>query len=345
MADNASVWTFTQISGDEHKLVLADHYAPHGRERKKPVVEEESELREDSVYYAGNNVPTRHIFGLKDANQVLEGRLSDAYGGKGFARAKRLEMKAFFREMQPCFVVWDDLIAVIALIKAVKFGLESGGSITYRIEVLVDEDQFNGDFSQLIVPEPKGPQDMTAQIQDALLDMNKLQNVPALKGSIFDSISSLIASVGAATSALNTIADQIDSFANAPFQLLNQLRAACDQFRTAITSLRQTYDDLTVHIALERQNSSDWQNFWDVQSAWAVSSLAAIQTAIALDKAAAIALQGSIKEIYVAQAGDTWDGISRAAYGSAGRAADIRNANGIAVGSSPVAGTSYMVPV
>lgn len=345
MADNVSTWTFTQISGDEHTLVLADHYAPHGRERKKPVVEDESELREDTVYYAGNNVPTHHIFGTKEANQVLEGRLSDSYGGQGFARKKRTEMKAFFLETQPCRVVWDDLVATIAIIKAIKFGIESGGSIPYRLELLISQDQFNSDFSQF-VPEPKGPQDFTAQIQAAMLDKDKLAKVPGLKGSIFDSISSLISSVAAATSELNTIAGQIDSFANAPFQLLNQLRAACDQFRTAVTALRQTYDDLTVHIALERQNSSDWQNFWDVQSAWTVSSLDAIRQAIAMDRAAATAQQDSIKEIYTAQVGDTWDGISRSAFsGSADRAADIRAANGIADGSNPVPGTSYMVPV
>jgi hypothetical protein len=189
------------------------------------------------------------------------------------------------------------------------------------------------------------PKNLANQMIREFDSLDTLTKVPGMRGSIFDSISSLIAVVGAATSALNTITDQIDSLANAPFQLLNQLRGALGQFRTAMSALRRTYDDLDTHLALENENANSWQEFFNVKAAFAVSSLAAIQAAIDLDKASVRAQQGRIKAIYIAKDGDTWDDISRASFGSADRAKDIREANGVEPGADPVAGTAYMVPV
>lgn len=345
MADNTSVWTFEQVGGDRKKLVLNDHCAPHGRPRKKPVVETEVELREDEVRYAGNSEPTRHLFGTKESPEKLEGRLRDANGGAGFARQKRLEIESFVRDQQQCIATWDDLVSQLCLIKRAKFGIESGGEITYELELLIDKNLLDDSVESLVV-EPRGPQDLTNQMLLALTDMNALTEVPGLKGSIFDSISSLISGVASVSAACNQVAGQIDSFVNAPFQLMNQLRASLDQFRTAVTALRRAYDDLTVDIALENQNAQNQQAFWDVQSAWAASSLDAIRQAIALERSSAVAQTGNIRELYTAKDGDTWDQISRIVYnGSADRAEDIRNANGVEAGANPVPGTTYMVPV
>jgi hypothetical protein len=345
MADNTSVWTFEQLGGERKTLVLSDHAAPHGRPRQKPVVETELEQRNDKVYYAGNSVPTRHLFGVSESNQKLVGRFSDAFGGLGFARRKRLEVEGFWRDAQSCTATWDDLVSVSCFIERVKFGLESGGEITWEMELMIDQSDLVDIPGQVKITGILGPQDITRQINQAITDMHKLVKVPGMRGSVFDSISSLISNVAAVTSALNQVAGQIDSFANAPFQLLNQLRAALDQFRTAVTALRTTYDDLTVHLALENDNAQSWQQFFDVQSAWAASSLEAIRLALAAERASALAQQGNIKELYTAKDGDTWDQISRIAYGgSADRAEDIRKANSVEAGANPVPGTTYMVP-
>lgn len=345
MPDNTSVWTFEQLGGETKVLQLADHAAPHGRPRKKPVVETGLEQRNDKVYYSGNIIPTRHLFGTSEESQKIEGRFTDRYGGKGFARAKRQELEEFHRDGQLCRITWDDIISVIAFIEHVKFGIESGGEITYEIEYLVNENNLTG-LKREVVQEARGPQSITALINEAILDMHRLVEVPGLRGSLFDSISSLISSVAAVSAECNRVAGQIDSFANAPFQLLNQFRASLDQFRTAVTALRRTYDDLTVHIALENENAQNQQAFWDVQSAWAASSLDAIRLAIKAERASALSQQGNIKELYTAKDGDTWDQISRIAYnGAADRAEDIRKANAVEAGANPVPGTTYMVPV
>lgn len=350
MPANNSVWTFewaAPVRGELKTLVLSDHAAPHGRPRRKPVVETELVQRQTTTYFAGDSPPVRHLWGIKHEPQKLTGRLTDSYGGPGFARAKRKEMADFIGPGVQCKVTWDDLISQSVFIEKVKFGVESGSDITYEIEFLVDDDNLQ-DFAlkTKAVADPRGPSAFSLLIEDALRDLYTLKQVPGLKGSIFDSISSLIASVNSVSSALFTVAGQIDSFANAPFQLLNQLRAAIDQFRTVVAQLRRTYDDLQVHIALENQNASSWQAFWGVQGNWAASSLEAIRLALEMERAAAVAQQGSILALYTAREGDTWDQIARVSYGGdPSRASDIRELNGVDPGANPVPGTTYMVPV
>jgi len=345
MPANTSVWVFEQLGGDRKKLELSDHCAPHGRPRKKPVVETELQQRNSKVRYAGTTAPTRHLFGTMENAQKIDGRLSDSQGGKDFARVKRLEIESFVRDGQQCTVTWDDLISCLCFIERVKFGVESGGEMTYEIEYEVDKNLLDDDLGTLVIT-PRGPQDITFLMLRAIADMADLTDVPGLRGSLFDSISSGIASITSVSAELNRVAGQIDSFANAPFQLMNQFRAGLDQFRTAVTSLRKTYDDLQVNIALENENAANQQAFWDEQSAWAASSLEAIRLAIEADRAAAVAQRGSILALHTATEGETWEQISRVAYnGSSDRADDIRNANGVAPGANPVPGTTYMVPV
>ena len=113
-----------------------------------------------------------------------------------------------------------------------------------------------------------------------------------------------------------------------------------------VSSLRRTYDDLTVHLAIENENANSWQVFWGVQAEWAESSLEAIRLALKLERAAAVVQAGSILALYTGQDGDTWEQVSRISYnGDPGRASNIRDANGAAPGSNPVPGTTYMVPV
>jgi hypothetical protein len=350
MPANSTVWRFTKVGGDRFAdgvvLELSDHCAPHGRPRRKPVVEPELLQRIKTTRFAGNSPPVRHIFGVMHESEKINGRLCDNYGGLGFAKAKRKEIQEFVGAGVQCIVTWDDIINQSVFIHRVKFGVESGSDITYELEFEVDEDHLHGVTVVPALPDARGPSVFSLAIEDTLRDMHKLVEVPGMRGSIVDSISSLIASVNSASSALSTVAGEIDSFANAPFQLLNQLRAALDQFRTVAQQLRKTYDDLDVHIALENQNASSWHQFWDIQSAWSESSLDAIRAALAAERATAIAQAGSIKALYTGRDGDTWEQIARTVYGGdPTRASEIREANGVEPGVNPVPGTTYMVPV
>lgn len=348
MPANTSVWTFEQLGGPRKTLTLSDHAAPHGRPRKKPVVERELEVRMDRVWLAGDGPPVTHIFGTELGPFKLEGRFSDGYGGAGFARAKLNEVNDFVMDVQAVRVTWDDIVSVTGIIKHWKPGIESGGEVTWEMVLEVDEDHLlergfgraGHEFDDL-----KSPAHFTNDIRQALADMHKLTEVPGMRGSIFDSMNSLISSVNSVSSSLATIAGQIDSFANAPFQLLRRFRGALVQFTTVVARLRKTYDDLQVNVALENEDANYQQIFWDRQAGWSASSLRAIQLALKADRSAALAEQGRTLAIYTARQGDTWERISRLLFnGSSGRAEDIRNANGALPGSAPVPGTAYTIP-
>jgi hypothetical protein len=350
MADaNSTVWTFTQLGGSQRVLVLADHAAPHGRPRVRPVVEPSMEIREETTYYSGNNPPTRHLFGMSYGSFKLDGRFSDLYGGDGFARKKLDDVRTFVFGQQPCSIQWDDLVSVTGLIKNFKHGIESGGEITWEFEVLVDQDALlQPDTKELLGPRLylDNVAELSQQLTDAQKQMAELQAVPKMRGSIFDLIGSLISSVNSATASLVNVAGQIDSLATAPFQLLRRFRDGLGQVMTAVSDLRNTYDNLTIDLTLESEADAEaCQRFWDTQAGWGDSSLKAMQLALQAEQSAALAEQGAILALYTARDGDTWELISRRFYGgSATRAKDVRDANGLDAGANPIAGTIYFIP-
>lgn len=346
-AANTTLWTFTQLDGAQSMLQLADHAAPHGRPREKPVVEPEIEVREETTYYSGDNPPTRHLFGLSHSSVKLEGRFSDLYGGEGFARRKRAEVRDFVAAQRQVSVVWDDLFAAKGFIKKFKSMIESGGEIAWEMEVLIDvDDLLNPGRHDQQLQFKIEPADLTAQLREAMEAMDALQKVPTMRGSVFDFIGSLISAVNTATASVANVAAQIDSLATAPFQLLRRFRDGLLQLSTAVSNLRTTYDNLTIDIALESEASADAaQQFWDIQAAWAASSLQAMRLALEAARSSALAEQGQLLSLYTGREGDTWELISRRFYaGSSTRAADIRSANSIEAGANPVPGTVYFIP-
>lgn len=338
------VFTLQQLGGDRLKLELADHAAPHGRPRDKPVFEQEDVFRIESTYYPGTPTPTRHEFGLKFEPIKLDGRFRDALGGKGFARNKMDEVRRFAAGLQLCTLTWDDALSVICIITRVKRGVESKGEIVWEIEIEIDEDLFLGRGNP-ITPEVKGPDELAKRIQSLLSRTKDLPYTPpTIKGSIGDQLMLLAGAVGNATSQLVDASRQIDSFVNAPFQALTRFRAALGLVRVSVSNLRGTYDHLTTEAALQAQETEDAQEFWNVQAAWSESSLKALQEAARAERAAARVQQGRILLFYAAADGDTWESIAIAAYGAPDRAREIQAANGVPVGQNPVPGTIYMVP-
>lgn len=341
----ASLWVFEQLGGERRRLELADHAAPHGRPRQKPVVEHRDVYRQAKTYYQGSPVPTRHVFGQKHDPVTLNGRFRDRWGGVGFAKAKMAEVREFAKAQQPVRATWSSLVSMIVFFTSVQHGIESEGEIAWELELDVDEDLILGR-----TPTRAGQKFtidfLTSRIQDALKAANQIPYTPpTLKGSTFDLLSGLVGSVNAATAYLIEVSNEIDSLVNAPFQQVARLRAGLGQVRVAISNLRHTYDNLQVHLALEGQAWTDDETaFYRSQAGWGDSSLKALRELAAAERAAARAQRGAIKELYTAKDGDSWDAIAVHEYGSADRASEISRANGVPDGQQPDPGTAYVVP-
>lgn len=338
-----AVWKFEQLAGERRVLELGDHAAPHGRPRQDPVVDDEIEVREDEVYYGPDVPPTRHLFGTRHTPWEIKGRLSDWYGGQGFAKAKDAECRLFVSEQQQVLVTWGDVLSVVGMVKRYKSGRESVGEITYEMTILVDQDNFLG---RLPKPEtPKTPQTFVNRILLALTDLDGLPEIPpTLTGDIFDAVNGLISSINGVGAELNRAANQLDAFANAPFAALRRFRSGMAQLRTALWKLRETYDGLDRNVALESRNAEEGQLFWSAQGGLGKTMAQAMADIAAAERAATVAERGRIRGLVVAQTGDTWEKMAGRLYGDASRAGEIRDANGVSPGSPPTPGTAYLAP-
>jgi nucleoid-associated protein YgaU len=152
---------------------------------------------------------------------------------------------------------------------------------------------------------------------------------------------SVLAEVG---SELASVADEMRSFARAPLGLLRQFRATLQRFRTLLIETRNDLEKLPADYALETQRISDQQQWLASKSVFEAGAIATMRNLAEADRRASIAETGKTKALYTAKGSDTFEVISIQAYGSASRANDIREANGVAAGSDPVVGTLYRIP-
>jgi hypothetical protein len=352
---STSRWVFTQLGGDRRTLELADHAAPHGRPRQKAVVEDEIEIREDEVYYSGEVPPTRHVFGRRFTPWDLDGRFSDVYGGAGFAKAKAEECKLFVAEQQLVQITWADVISAKGLIKRFSPGREAIGEVVWDMTILIDSDDLIP--VPRVVAEVVVPATDYAAVWDALLPAQEIleareraaeaferRQPMQLRADVFTTLEGLVASLNTVSAAALAVSEQIDTLASAPFALLARFRAGLRQVSTAVGNLRNTYDQFEVNLALETERAQEAQRFMDLQARWDAGAIEALREIQRLDRATELAQAGQIRGAIRANDGDTWESLSRRAYGDGTRADDIREANGVEPGQDPEANVQYLVP-
>jgi hypothetical protein len=335
--------TFTQLAGKKRVLELADHAAPHGRPRQGPVLEDGVEVRNSETYYSGDVPPTRHLYGVKFPPWELDGRFSDVHGGRGFAKTKTEECRAFVADQQEVRIIWGDLVAVRGLIENFLPGRESWGEVPWTMRILISEDEYLGFPTPR--EEPERPGLSMQKIWRYLKESQNILESPGLKGSVFDALGSLISSLNAVWASTLQIADEIDELATAPFALILRFRAGLRQVTTAIGRLRATYDQLLANAAMEHERAQESQGFMALQSRWDAASIESLRELFDLDRQAERAQAGQIKGQIVAVGGDTWESMARRAYGDGTRAGEIRDVNGVEAGQNPQAGVGYLIPV
>jgi hypothetical protein len=340
---SASRWVFRQLGGDRRTLELADHAAPHGRPRQGPVVEDEIEIRESETYYSGDGPPTRHIFGARFTAWDLNGRFSDIYGGADFARNKAEEVKAFVADQQQVLITWSNVVSAKGLIKRFAPGREAVGEVVWDMTILIDTDE--------ILPFREGVEAVADPVTDmlavkaALFPSEELLDTPeTLRTDIFTSLESLVASLNTVSAAALAISEGLGNLATAPFALLARWRAGLRQLRTAVLNLRNSYDQFQVDLALENERSRDALEFMGLQGRWDAGAIEALAILQRMDRQAELAQAGQIRGAIRANDGDTWETLSRRAYGDGTRGNDIRDANGVSPGTDPQANVQYLVP-
>jgi hypothetical protein len=335
-------FVFTQLGGEKLTLSLAGAFAPHGRPRQRPVVVDAVSIRNTEVYYPGNAVPTRHLFGTREEPWELNGRFSDRNGGPEYARTLTEYVKRFVADQQQVRIAWNGIVAANGFIESFEPGRESAAEVAWRMTIRIDEDLLR--VIRKRDPVEADPKTYVLNIQDYIDEAwdDALDIPPTLKVGLIDSLGSLIGSINSAVASVAKIADQMNSFQQGLVSELRRLRAGLRQLRTSVIKARNAYADLVAGTAVVSSNSDDSLAFWNAQGTTGAAMLSAILEIERMDAAAREAERGKIKGVYVARDGDTWESIAQQTLGSAERAADIRNANGAT--GNPVPGTEYIIP-
>lgn len=337
-------WTFTQLGGQKKILTLRGWGAPFGRPRQDPVAKTPIRIRQYERRYPGNDVPTRHLFGVQWDDVELHGRWMDRDGGRGFAKAKTEEVIAFINDQQRVRVTWDSTLSFVGLLDSLEPAWESPAEVEWKLNILVDtNDALKPTLGP--VPQAKSPGGILNQIVEAMGDSTatSLTTPPVIKPSFFDFLDTLVGIINAPAAALLSIGNEVDSFRHATFSELARLRGVLQQYRQAIQKFRTVYEVASVQTAIEFDRADEELRLYRQQAAFGATMAAALGKIVEADRAAARAQRSRIKKFVTARQGDTWESISVEAYNSADRAADIREANVIPSGQMPVPGATYAI--
>lgn len=341
-------WRFTQLGGNKTVLVLDGPNAPYGRPRKAPVVEPEIEVRETEVYYPGNDIPTRHIFGTRQSPISLSGRFMDSrIGQAGGAQFKADEVQRFVRAKIPCRIEWGGFVAMTGLITRFKRSIESGAEIAWSMTVKIDSDDTQANIFSPTPPNDSASQ-LLAQVQASLLSLNSsLPDIPddiEFTPGLLGGIKSLISTINSVMSVPLQFAQSVDNFESALNSDVAQFEAGIHQVSNACDQLQITLSTGENDLAIAGANATSQAKWFSMRAETDVLLLAVLDLLARGDLAAERARKGTPDKTVRASGGDTWESLASANLGSSGKADDLRQANGARYGSQPTPGQAVHIP-
>lgn len=344
-------WVFQQLTGSDPKsMVLTGYAAPFGRPRSKPVAETGLELREKQTRYPGSSSktpPTTHTFGVVRRPIELSGRWMDQHLGEGSAARNVRVFEQMIIDQRPIRISWGDLLSYTGWIKSITPRWESLEECAWTMVFLIDTDEFEGvipNVQPLRAP-AETADDVQKFLQEVIFPLPKmLPSLDAITGEIFDALDDLVSNVTQFGGLAVRTANSISNIETAAFNEIERLRAGLHQFKTAVLTLQETIDNLAIDsLVVDRSVEDDiaWLTFQSQSHARTADIVNKVSLA---DIAAEVAAVSRIKTTYQAKPGDSWESISLAMYGTADRASDIRDANGVVGGEKPAPGRIYNIP-
>lgn len=356
-------WTFEQLGGPKNVITLSGWQAPHGRERKGAVIKDGVHVRKTEYTYPGRNAnPTRHVFGIGYDDVTLKGRFRDRADGQGSARAKVEEFKAFVSDQQRVRVSWGNLVDFEGFIESFVPGRESFGEVEYEIKINVDVDLLNKEPIKRNVKKHKHPAltahsiatDMgnafktvprvpTTTLFEGISDL--LQFPASVANSVLEFTDGLVTTVTSTFGAFRKAADSIDNVEKATVAQLNRLASCAATLQATLNTFKSTYAAVPADVAIVTQRTNEYIRHWESQASIEKSIRESCAQLADLRRDVGVLLVGRIKATYMAKQGDSWELISILFYGAPDRANDIRSANDLIPGQSPIPGNEYVIPV
>lgn len=353
MADlrtNGRPWRFFVLADPSVGFTLEGACAPHGRPRKKAIVETEFELRQTETYNAGVRIPTRHITGDKESNIVLVGRLSDrALGGPGTANDKLRDIKEYFAKGLQTVISWGQVLTYLATPGRCKFGRESEGEIPYELTFLVDADADLAEGAPR-PPVTTSPKQSVPALRELSATITKFVTPPTtgrltVSPDFYNAMADAVSQFNSASAELLAVADVVDDYASATSAQIRRLLGGIGQYETALQRIESTMNTFSCDIGVavhSVESDLDWYGKrMDAQEA----AQRLVAQLVNMSRDATASSRGGTNRAIVAAEGDTWESIATRELGSPSKASVIRDANGALYGEQPLPGRRYLIPV
>lgn len=339
----AKPWRFRQLGGPKKTLELRGWAAPFGRPRQKAVARKPQSVRQERVYYLGNPRPTRHLFGMKYDDMVLNGRWMDLDLGVNGAKAKVREIEEFIADQQPIVIEWGDMVGAVGLMQEFDPGFESEDQVEWKLTFGIDVNNLSVRRPPTVTPNATARALFIKIPNDALPLLTApsfLDTLEGLSEELLDSIDDQLSLFTGAMGQFARAAADISSLEAASEAQLKRLVYGIGQAATAAQTLLDLYDsidkeDVSSLTSTRETTTLDFAR-WRVEQDLAFNALLA-QLA-ELDAQAELAARGAAQGTYDVQAGDTWESIALKLYGDVNQAGTLRAANGAQYGSQPAPG-------
>jgi hypothetical protein len=352
MATQGQPWVFRQLDGPRKTFTLSGWSAPNGRPRQGAVVRTPQRVRTERTYYPGSDIPTRHVFGLRYDDVELKGRFRDKdLGGKGSARDKTEELKAFQADAQRVQVTWGSILSFEGFIDEFDPGYEAENDIEWVLRIAVDTPEQPAGFA------PRKPATIPQVSDETLLGaVDKIREVRGplpLRVDVLDLLDDAIDVFTESVGVVRGAVQKFSTFKDATFGELNRAVAGVSALRSAGRALRETFISTVSNAELlaalgdeeiGRFRSEDFIMMGIADATVEEQIRVALDEGAQVERAADMARLGRIKATYAAAPGDAWETISIHFYGGPGRANDLRDANNVGTGERPTPGTEYLIP-
>jgi hypothetical protein len=356
------LWSFTPLGGSAtaDPLTLSGWQAPFGRARSGALFNAGLSVRHVTTYYPGAHAqPTVHTFGAVLKPFEIHGRWMDqAIGTLGGAIALMKKFQDLIALQQIVRAAWGELLSYKIFVHDFDAHLEDEQTVVWELKA----DTLQDESKPTIVRDTpaQNPSDMSAEIQSLLATVHPYSDasyvsLQGLLGQVTDRLTLLVSATNQPAADIVGICDAISDFETAVSSDLGKLASSAQLLRTCALNIRDTNEFVAAQamqdeLEVEAQfgpglfSGPDWTHI----------------TADNLDADAAdISLQALLAEVQnqidrvqlgqpdtsvVAQAGDTFEGLAQAQYGSAGGARAIKGSNAVRYGERPIPGRIYKLP-
>lgn len=343
-------WVISQLDPPNQTIRLEGLSAPHGRRRRKPIMETEWELRQQKTYYPGRRKPTRHHFGDQESDIVLVGRFMDTELDTGGAVDKRQEVRQFAAAARRVRVRWGSVASYQGIIAKVRTGFEDAANITYEITIEVDADEDLA-VRRVISVQPIAPTQVAgfvlkeiATVRAPFQTDSGLPNFDVLQDAI-SAMSSVVSTVNLASATFLSAAEAVRDFTSATSGQLKRLLGGITQLKTAMITMQNAFDSIALDSVLFVRTATVETTWQGLKNESNLSALNVLSLLADLEVSARSALGSPGFQTIIARDGDTWESLATRAIGGPDGANALRDANGVRYGEKPIGGRSYVVPV